>query len=72
MNELAEQLGFRFSHKGCPCNGTPKVYKCEHDGGLYTLTIWERRDMWRLEVCGCSLGTGNKSNLLTKLPKLWA
>lgn len=72
MKDIVLQLGFVFSHKGCPCNGTPDVYKCTHNGGKYTLTVWEKRRVWRLEVQGCQLGMGSDKNLLTKLQTLWA
>lgn len=67
MTEIAEHMGFVFSRKGCPCNGTPLIYTRTYDGTLYTLTLWLRRNAWRLTAKGCVLTTGNKDNLETKI-----
>lgn len=71
MTQQAETLGFAFSRKGCPCSGTPLIYTKQVDGTLYTLTIWERRNTWRLTMRGCVLATGNKDNLTDKIKALW-
>lgn len=71
MTQQAEALGFRFSRYGCPCNGKPLIYTLNREGTLYTLTIWERRNTWRLTSRGCVLATGNKDNLTDKIKALW-
>ena len=71
MQTTAETLGFRYSRKGCPCNGTPLIYTKEVGGTLYTLTLWTRRDTWRITAKGCVLATGNHDNLQTKIQALW-
>ena len=71
MTQQAETLGFAFSRKGCPCNGTPVIYTITREKTLYTLTIWERRNTWRLTSRGCVLATGNKDNLTDKIKALW-
>lgn len=67
MKDLATQLGFTFSRKGCPCNGTPLIYTQVVVGTIYTLTIWERRNTWRLTAKGCVIATGNGCNLFEKI-----
>lgn len=67
MKDLATQLGFTYSRKGCPCNGTPLVYTRQVDGTTYTLTLWERRNAWRLTAKGCVIATGNGCNLFEKI-----
>lgn len=67
MKDLATQLGFTYSRKGCPCNGTPLVYTRQVDGTTYTLTLWERRNAWRLTAKGCVLATGNTDNMTEKI-----
>lgn len=67
MKDLATQLGFAFSRKGCLCNGTPLIYTQAVAGTLYTLTLWERRDAWRLTAKGCVIATGKTDNLIDKI-----
>lgn len=67
MTTIAPQLGFTYSRKGCPCNGTPLVYTRQVDGTTYTLTLWERRNAWRLTAKGCVLATGNTDNMTEKI-----
>lgn len=71
MQAQAEALGFTYSRKGCPCNGTPLIYTKTHDGTVQTLTIWQRRNTWRLTARGCLLATGNSDNLTSKIKQLW-
>jgi len=71
MIEQAEQLGFKYSRKGCPCSGTPLIYTTKKDGTLYTLTIWERRNVWQLKSKGYLLATGKAENLTDKIKSLW-
>lgn len=67
MREQAEQIGFNFARKGCPCNGTPLIYTRNVDGVLYTLNIWEKRNVWKLTTRGCSVAMGNGDNLKQKI-----
>ncbi len=71
MTQQAQALGFTYSRKGCPCNGTPLIYTKQVDGTLYTLTLWERRNTWRLTAKGCVIATGTKDNLTTKINAIW-
>ena len=71
MVEQAQALGFIYSRKGCPCNGTPLIYTKQVDGTLYTLTLWERRNTWRLTAKGCVIATGTKDKLTTKIKAIW-
>lgn len=71
MKAQAEALGFSYSHKGCPCNGTPLVYTRRVDNYIYTLNIWEKRNVWRLTKRGALLATGNKDNLTNKIQEIW-
>lgn len=70
MREQAEALGFAYSRKGCPCNGTPLVYVRKENGTTYTLTIWLRRDVWRLTNRGCTIATGNAENMTEKITNI--
>ena len=67
MTTIAQQLGFTYSRKGCPCSGTPLVYTRLVDGTTYTLTLWERRNAWRLTAKGCVLAIGNTDNMTEKI-----
>lgn len=67
MTNQAQALGFTYSRKGCPCNGKPLIYTKQTNGTLYTLTIWERRNTWRLTAKGCVIATGTKDNLTEKI-----
>lgn len=71
MQAQAQALGFTYSRKGCPCNGTPLIYTQQVGGTLYTLTLWERRGTWRLQAKGCVLATGGIDNLETKIKAIW-
>lgn len=71
MIQQAEQLGFTFSRKGCPCNGTPLVYIKQTDTTTYTLTLWTRRNTWRLAAKGCVIATGNQENMTDKIQSIW-
>lgn len=70
MKDLATQLGFLYSRKGCPCTGTPLVYTRQADNIIYTLTLWERRNAWRLTAKGCVIATGNTDNLIEQITKI--
>lgn len=70
MKEQAEILGFTFSRKGCPCNGTPLVYVRKSDETTYTLTLWTKRNVWRLTNKGCTIATGNAENLTDKISNI--
>lgn len=67
MIETAIAMGFRDDHIGCPCNGSPHVMLMNSDNAMYTLTVWVRRNVWRLATKGYTIGTGNKDNLKQKL-----
>lgn len=71
MQAQAQALGFTYSRKGCPCNGTPLIYTKEVGGVVQTLTLWERRGTWRLQSKGCVLATGNVENMETKIKAIW-
>lgn len=71
MTTQAEALGFKYSRKGCPCNGSPSIYTGNHDGTLYTLTLWIKRNVWQLKARGSVLATGNNANLTTKIKAIW-
>ncbi len=73
MNELtniATALGFDYARKGCPCNGTPLIYTRKIGWTQYTLTLWQRRNAWRLTAKGCVLATGNADNMTEKISKI--
>ncbi len=67
LTDIADKLGFTYSRKGCPCNGTPLVYTRQTGGTQYTLTLWQRRGTWRLTAKGCVIATGNAENMATKI-----
>lgn len=71
MKETAERLGFVFSRKGCPCNGTPLIYKTERGNIAYQLTMWIRKGHWKLTANGCSVAYGREENLETKIKEIW-
>lgn len=71
MIQTAEALGFTYSRKGCPCNGTPLIYKKQVGGSVYQLTMWLKRNVWRLTARNCVLATGNKDNMQTKIQAIW-
>ena len=71
MTQTAEALGFTYSRKGCPCNGSPSIYTKEVDKTVYTLTIWPRRDVWQLKAKGCLLASGTAENMTTKIKAIW-
>lgn len=71
MRDQAEHLGFAFNRTGCPCNGSPRIYNMTRDNTLYTLTIWERRNVWQLKTKGCVIATGKAEELTTKIQKIW-
>lgn len=71
MIEQAEALGFKYSRKGCPCVGTPRIYTKEQAKAVYTLTIWEKRNVWQLKSKGCLLASGTAENLTTKIQAIW-
>lgn len=67
MTQTAEALGFTYSRKGCPCNGTPVIYKKD----AYQLTMWLKRGVWQLKTKNCVLATGNKDNMTDKIKAIW-
>jgi len=71
MSIEAETLGFVFSRIGCPCNGSPRIYTKDVDGSKQKLTIWEKRNTWRLEANRVVIATGTASNLTTKIKAIW-
>lgn len=71
MREQATLLGFEYSHKGCPCIGSPIIYKKIIGGRIYQLFIWEKRDAWRLSTSGTKLASGNSSDLTPKINEIW-
>ena len=72
MIEQAEQMGFVYSRRGCPCNGTPRIYTQKINNNVYTLTIWDKRNAWKLAgKCGCIIASGNNDNLTIKIQELW-
>lgn len=72
MIDQAINLGFVYSRRGCPCNGTPRIYTANIQNHVYTLTIWEKRNVWRLAgKGGCVVASGNKDNLTTKIQEIW-
>lgn len=72
MKNIAVELGFEFNRKGCPCNGSPDIYKKAINNKQYTLTIWERRDYWTLKVSGFQVAWGEKENMKSKILEIWA
>lgn len=71
MTAQAEALGFTYSHKGCPCNGSPSIYTKKVGNKVQKLTIWPKRKVWRLTASGCLLGNGNEENMTTKIQEIW-
>ncbi len=71
LTDIADRLGFTYSRKGCPCNGTPLIYTKQVGGTQYTLTVWQRRSTWRLTAKGCVLATGNAGNMDTKINNIF-
>lgn len=71
MTEIAVQYGFTFDHIGCPCSGSPKVYKAMRGTTPCLLTLWERRGVWKLVMNGYTVANGNAANLQSKLNEIW-
>lgn len=72
MIDQAINLGFVFSRRGCPCNGTPRIYTRSIHNNVYTLTIWDKKNVWRLNSKGgYTIASGNKDNLTTKIQEIW-
>lgn len=67
MITIAEKHGFKVDHIGCPCTGSPRVMIRREGVSISTLTIWTKRNVWRLQSKGYTIGTGNKDNLESKL-----
>jgi len=71
MKETATRLGFEFSRKGCPCTGTPLIYTITKTTSIYTLTIWEKRNIWKLMTSGATIARGNAENMEDKIKAIW-
>ena len=71
ITEQALALCFAYSRKGCPCNGSPAIYTKKVERKVQTLTIWEKRNVWRLTASGCVLANGTKENMTDKIQALW-
>lgn len=71
MRETAESMGFVFSRKGCPCNGSPDILTAKRDNKIYTMTIWQKRDYWKLAVSGMGIAWGNKNDMKIKIQEIW-
>jgi hypothetical protein len=72
MIDQAINLGFVYSRRGCPCNGTPRIYRAVVQKSVYTLTIWEKKNAWKLAGSGGHIiASGNKDNLTTKIQEIW-
>lgn len=71
MREQAEQLGFTYNRRGCPCNGENYIYTIKRDCAVQQLTIWTKRNVWQLKSKGYLLAHGTSDNLQTKIKALW-
>lgn len=72
MIEQAKALGFVYSRRGCPCNGTPHIYTRSIYNNVYTLTIWDKKNVWRLNgKGGYTIASGNRDNITTKIQEIW-
>ena len=47
--------GFRFSHRGCVCNGSPYIYMKQP---RIEVDVWPARSLWKVFVRGSTHATG--------------
>ncbi|MBR2618780.1 MAG: hypothetical protein IKC81_05705 [Paludibacteraceae bacterium] len=60
--------GFRFSHRGCVCNGSPYIYIKQP---RIEVNTWPARGLWKLFVRGSTHATGTSiSDLHNQLNNL--
>ena len=71
--EDIEAMGFRYSHKGCACAGSPSVYLMERRNECYELTVYDRRKrpVWKLVCRKMVIARGFVEDLQTKLNEIW-
>lgn len=68
MPSVAEQYGYKFSHKGCPCNGLPHYYKKQAaDGGNMELALFPKRGIYRLYKNNSKVAFGTDNTLTNSL-----
>lgn len=71
MKEIATALGFIYNRRGCSCNGSPYIYIARRNRVNYELTIYEKRNTWKLSANNNSIASGNAANLKTKITEIW-
>lgn len=55
--------GFRFSHIGCVCNGSPHIYLKQP---RIEVDVWNARNLWKVFVRGNTYATGTNIDDLQK------
>jgi hypothetical protein len=66
--EVLTAHGFRFSHRGCVCNGSPYIYIKQP---RIEVDTWPTRGLWKVFVRGSTHATGtNISDLHNQLNNL--
>lgn len=69
MEQIAQDNGYVFSHKGCPCNGLPLIYRKVYENGAYELSLYTKRAFWRLNRNHYSIDNGTDNVLQEHLQK---
>lgn len=70
LEQIAIDNGYTFSHKGCPCSGTPLVYRKTSPDGNMELSLYIRRGVWTLKRNHYIIDRGT-SNVLHKHLQQW-
>lgn len=70
MPAIAQDNGYKFVRKGCPCNGTPYVYQRTSKDGTLELWLYNKRRFWDIRRSHYVIDKGT-DNVLQEHLKLW-
>ncbi|MEE1096535.1 MAG: hypothetical protein UH084_08220 [Paludibacteraceae bacterium] len=79
MLKLVEEYGFKYSRRGCSCNGSPYIYIKRTDEGTWNVQLWPLRldnarklPAWHITHRNQRIAAGVSYNELQhKLQELW-